>query len=108
VEFDRYTLVFLVRAADAPDLPEEELDAIQERHIAYNHELQRSGEMACAGPFDDRPDESWRGMCLYVTDIGDTRALAAQDPAVQAGRLEPRILTWLVPKGRLALGPAPR
>ena len=107
MEFDRYTLVMLLRPPDAPDLPEEELDAIQERHVEFNHALQRSGEMAFAGPFDDRPDEAWRGMCLYVTGIEETRALAARDPAVLARRMEPHILTWLVPKGRLVLGAPP-
>ena len=34
MEFDSFTLVLLRRPADAPDLPDEELDRIQAEHLA--------------------------------------------------------------------------
>ncbi len=59
--------------------------------------------MAAAGPFADRRDETLRGLCVYVTDIEETRRLAAQDPLALAGRLAPEIVTWLVPPGEVSL-----
>ena len=41
--FDVYTVVMLRRPADAPDLPDEELDALQARHLAYRAELRQRG-----------------------------------------------------------------
>jgi hypothetical protein len=43
-------------------------------------------------------------MCLYATGLEETRALAAEDPAVLAGRLSVEVLTWLTPKGLLKRG----
>ena len=39
--FDVYTLVLLRRPADAPQMSDEELDALQARHLAYRAELSR-------------------------------------------------------------------
>jgi uncharacterized protein YciI len=101
--FDRFTLVLLRRPADAPDLPEEELDAIQERHVAFLGSMRERGALAAAGPFADRRDESLRGLCIYVTDAEETRRLAAEDPAVVAGRMAAEVVTWLVPPGEVRL-----
>jgi uncharacterized protein YciI len=101
LRFDRFTLVLLRRPPDAPDLPEEELDALQEQHLAHLQAMRQRGALAAAGPFDDRTrrDESLRGLCIYTTDVDETRRLAAQDPAVIAGRMLPEVLSWLVPSG---------
>src|ERR1700730_17830640 len=101
MEFESYTLVVLIRPDTAPDLPEHELDLIQERHVAFNAAMRERGVMAAPGPFSDQPDPTWRGLCLYRTGPDETLALAATDPAVRAGRLEPHVVTWLVPKSQL-------
>jgi uncharacterized protein YciI len=54
--FDVYTLVLLRRPADAPDLSDEELDALQARHLAYRAELRRQGLIVVNGPFDEQSD----------------------------------------------------
>jgi hypothetical protein len=41
--FDVYPLVVLRRPADAPEMSEEELDALQAEHLAYRSELRRRG-----------------------------------------------------------------
>ena len=97
-EPDSCTLVLLKRAEGAPDLPEEELDAIQERHLAHLRAMREQGAMAVAGPFGDQRDERLRGMCLYTVGPDEARALAEQDPAVQAGRLAVEVLTWYFPR----------
>jgi len=55
--FDVYTLVVLRRPADAPDLPEAELDTLQARHLAYRADLRRRGILVVNGPFDRQSDE---------------------------------------------------
>jgi len=103
-EMDRYSLVILRRPSNAPQMSETEFDALQEKHLAFLQGMRARGAMLAAGPFGDQPDESWRGMCLYTTGIEETRALAAEDPAVLAGRLSVEVLTWLTPKGMLERG----
>jgi uncharacterized protein YciI len=91
-------VICLLRAAqDRPELPEEELDAIQERHVAYQQRLHTDGKVAAAGPFSDQPDESWRGLTMYTTSLEEARSLAAADPAVQAGRLVVDLFLWWTP-----------
>jgi hypothetical protein len=53
-----------------------------------------------AGPFDDQPDESWRGLCVFSTSIDETRELM-RDPAVVAGRLAPDVMSWWTQRGSL-------
>ncbi len=100
-EFDRYTLVILRRPPDAPQLSEEELHAIQQRHVAFNADLQDRGVMLAAGPFEDQWDESYRGISIYRTAVDETCRLASTDPAVQARRLSFDAVTWLVRKSQL-------
>ena len=71
-ELDRYTLVLLHRPSDAPDLPEAELDRLQEAHLAHLHSLREHGLLA-SGPFLDQEDESLRGMCLFCGSTKQAR-----------------------------------
>jgi uncharacterized protein YciI len=98
-ELDRYSLVLLRRPPDAPDLAEDELDRIQEQHLAHLRAMRERGVMAISGPFADQPDQNLRGMCVYRTDLEETRRLAEQDPAVLARRLAVDVFTWCVPAG---------
>jgi uncharacterized protein len=102
-EFDRYALVLLRRPSDAPDLPEVELDRLQEEHLAYLTSLREHG-LLVAGPFRDQEDESFRGLCLFARTCEEARALMADDPSVRAGRMRPQVMTWLTAKGALTLG----
>jgi uncharacterized protein YciI len=106
MDMDRFTLVLLRRPPDAPELSERDLDALQARHVAYLRSLREGGAMLVAGPFAGQPDESWRGMCVYVIDVDEARRLAERDPAVLAGRLAVDVMTWLVPSGLLPKQPA--
>lgn len=99
MELESYTFVLLRRPRDAPELPEEVLDELQGRHLAYLDELRACGVLAVAGPFADQPDESWRGFCLFRVGIDEARALAEADPSVQAGRLAVDVMTWRTRRG---------
>ena len=100
---DSVTLVLLRRGPRADEFTEEELDDLQERHLAYLDEMRRRGHMAAAGPFSEQPDETLRGICLYVTDLDETRGLAEGDPSVQAGRLTVDVLRWSFLRGEVLL-----
>ena len=47
--FDVYTVVVLRRPADAPEMSEEDLDALQARHLAYRADLVRRGLVVVNG-----------------------------------------------------------
>jgi CreA protein len=99
-----HTIVLLRRPPDAPDLPEAELDRIQDAHVANMRRLRADGKLLLAGPFDEQPDESWRGLCILLVDVEEGRALLADDPAIRAGRMVADVFTWLVPAGELGAG----
>ena len=100
--FDVYTMVILRRPPDAPDMSEDELDALQARHLAYRAELRRSGMVVVNGPFDEQSDVTLRGMSVFACDLDEARRLSDADPSVQAGRLDYDVFEWWVAAGTLA------
>ena len=100
--FDVYTVVVLRRPADAPDLPDEELDALQARHLAYRAGLARQGVIVANGPFDEQSDPSYRGMSIFNCDPAEAARLSDGDPSVIAGRLAYDVMEWWVRAGALA------
>jgi uncharacterized protein len=96
--------VLLRRPPDAPDLPEEELDRLQEGHLAYMSGLRVEGKMLANGPFDSQSDESLRGLCVMACGVDEARELMSRDPSVAAGRMEPDVFVWLIPEGLARFG----
>ncbi len=106
--FDVYTVVVLRRPDDAPQLPDEELDALQARHLAYRAELARRGVLVANGPFGEQSDPSYRGMSIFACDAPEAARLSDGDPSVAAGRLAYDVLEWWVRAGSLAFPLADR
>ena len=100
--FDVYTVVILRRPADPPEMSEEQLDALQERHLAHRAELRRQGVVVVNGPFDEQTDPSYRGMSIFACDSGEAARLSDGDPSVVAGRLAYEVMEWWVGVGSLA------
>ena len=100
--FDVYTLVLLRRPSDAPQMPDEELDALQARHLAYRAELRRQGVLVVNGPLAEQSDVSLRGLSIFACDLAEARRLSDADPSVQAGRLAYDAMEWWVGAGTLA------
>ncbi len=100
-EFDHYTFVLLRRPSDAPDLPEAELDRLQEEHLRYLASLRAEG-LLVAGPFRDQNDDSLRGLCLFRRPVEEVQRLMDRDPSVRAGRMRADVFTWMPAKGALA------
>ena len=100
--FDVYTLVLLRRPADAPQMSDEELDALQARHLAYRAELRRQGILVVNGPLSEQTDESMRGLSIFACGLEEAARLSDADPSVQAGRLAYDVMEWWMAAGSLA------
>jgi uncharacterized protein YciI len=110
MKFDQFTLVLLVRPPDAPELSDEEADALQDAHLAFRADLRDQGHLIGGGPLLAQDDERLRGISVMAVDPDTARELCSADPAVQAGRLTVQVMTWTVPAGnvRFESVPAPR
>jgi uncharacterized protein YciI len=106
MKLDAYTVVFLRRPPDAPAMSDEELDELQQRHLAFNAGLRAAGHIVTNGPLIGHPDSSLRGISVYRTSVDEARRLAQQDPSVRAGRLAIEACTWLMAVGLLGDRPA--
>ncbi|WP_166870885.1 YciI family protein [Salinibacterium sp. ZJ450] len=106
--FDVYTVVVLRRPADAPEMSDEDVHALQARHLAYRAELGRQGVLVVNGPFDQQSDPSYRGMSILACDPAEAARLSDGDPSVAAGRLAYDVMEWWVSAGALAFPLADR
>jgi uncharacterized protein YciI len=106
--FDVYTIVVLRRPADPPEMSEQELDALQARHLAYRAELVTQGVLVANGPFDEQSDPSYRGMSVFACDATEAARLSDGDPSVAAGRLTYDVMQWWVRAGSLGFPLADR
>jgi uncharacterized protein YciI len=98
-----YQLVILQRPEHPREYSEDKLAEIQQAHLAHLRDLAKAGKLLVAGPLDDQPDPRLRGIEIFrVGSLEEAKRLAAEDPAVKAGRLEPVVMTWYTEKGALA------
>ena len=100
-QLEAHTLVLLRWPERLPDLTEDELEALQGEHVAYQRSLRERGIIAVAGPFEGQPDERWRGISIYRVGPAEAREYVERDPSVRRGRLTYDVWTWLVPVGEL-------
>ena len=102
IELDRYELVLLKRPRSGTDIDADEADRLQVLHLAHLRALTEAGLVRVAGPVDEAPDPSLRGLALYQTgSLERTRELANSDPAVIAGRLEVEVMYYYCPRGSI-------
>ena len=92
-------LGFLVRGPNAGQ-DKAEAAEIQKGHLAYMDSLHKQGSLLVAGPFGDT--QPARGLVIYrVKTVAEARMLAAEDPAVKAGRLVLDAYPWMTFRGIL-------
>ena len=99
MEFDRYTIVLLTLRPDAPEMTEDEANALQDAHMSHLAELHDAGYVLAAGPLDD---PKYRGLSILNVDPERALELKETDPAVQAGRLALKAIPWMVPGGAMS------
>jgi hypothetical protein len=100
-EFDSYAVVVLRRPADAPDLPADEEERLQRRHVRHIMSLVESGDAYAGGPLLDASDPSLVGLMIFRVPLDEARGLASEDPKVRAGQLVAESFTWSFPAGQL-------
>jgi uncharacterized protein YciI len=99
--FDTCQLVLLTRAAHPPDMDRAESEFLQRQHLGHFAKMRAAGYLSVAGPIDG--DEEIAGICVYrARSVEEARVLAQDDPAVRAGRLEVRAMSWFTARGALA------
>jgi len=106
--FDVYTLVLLRRPANATEMSDAELDALQAQHLAYRAQLRREGVLVVNGPIDEQSDVAMRGLSIFACGIDEAKRLSDGDPSVQAGRLAYDAMEWWVAADSLAFPNANR
>ena len=93
-------LGFLTRGAKWSPEKTPATEELQKAHLANIQKLAEMKKLAVAGPFGDAGQ--LRGIFVFkVSSLEEAKALAATDPAVQAGRLTVDLHPWLVPEGIL-------
>lgn len=91
----KYSFCLLLKGPNRSQSPEE-ANSIQEGHMANLNNLEKSGYLWLAGPFDfeavEQPD--WRGIVVLRARVDEAKALMAKDPAVSSGRLSLQCKAW--------------
>lgn len=75
-------------------------------HLAYQQELEKSGQLFLAGPLSDATGELMQGTGLIIyraASLEAARALAEQDPMHLQGVRRFTIRRWLINEGFLPL-----
>ncbi len=93
----KYFIVFLKRGA-AQNQTEEEINSLQQQHMAHLTKMYELGFADISGPFGDNGD--LRGITIYnVPTLKMADSLANADPMVKAGRLDIELHPWWAAKG---------
>lgn len=75
-----------------------EILKIQEGQLAHINKMAKMGKLIAVGPIGDNSD--LRGIFIFRgVSEAEAKALAAEDPAIKAGRLKLEILPWFGSKG---------
>jgi uncharacterized protein YciI len=103
MDLESFELVMLRTPASPTPYDDGKLDRIQSEHLSFHASMREAGHVVTNGPLRGQPDEDLRGLTFYrVGSLEQARRLAESDPAVQAGRLEVQVMTWLCPPGTMA------
>jgi uncharacterized protein YciI len=100
--FDVYTLVLLRAGDNPPQLSDEDLTALQARHLEYRANLRRRGVLVVNGPLGEQSDERMAGLSIFACGLEEAARLSDEDPSVEAGRLAYDVMEWWVAADTLA------
>jgi uncharacterized protein YciI len=100
--FDSFTVVLLELRPDAPKLDAAATQALQDAHLSYLADLHDAGTLLACGPLLGAANRAFYGLNIFATDPETAARLAAQDPAVLAGRFRVVTQPWAVPAGAMS------
>lgn len=95
-DLETYQLGLLRKGANSGTGTKEEAEKIQAGHMANIGKMAQLGKLVAAGPMMDNGD--LRGIFLFKASAEEARTLAAEDPAIKAGRLKLDLYSWMGPK----------
>jgi uncharacterized protein len=100
VDFDTVTVALLLLGPNAGEMSRAEEDALQDAHLAHLAAMHDAGELLAAGPVVGADDRELRGFSVYrSTDVDHVRAIADDDPMIEAGRMRHEFHVWTFPAG---------
>lgn len=109
MDFEHCYIVFLRKGSIWTAQESPELEALQEKHLAHNEMMGKSGKLVVAGPVEAHFSSDMRGILIFYADafssLDELKAMVEQDPMIQIGRLVPEYLTWYYPKGSVVFNP---
>lgn len=98
-----YYIGFLSRGERWTPEQTEQTRAIQAGHMQHIQTMAKTGKLLIAGPFmyeAGDADQDMRGIFIFdVASVEEAKRLAAEDPAVKAGRLKLEFRKWYGPAG---------
>jgi uncharacterized protein YciI len=97
-DLDQYQFAFLKRGPNSTSEQTPETERLQAGHMANITKMAQLGKLMAAGPMGG--NGNIRGIFVFkAVSLEEAQTLAADDPAVKAGRLTLEFLTWMAPKG---------
>lgn len=96
----------LYAAVSTPAGAPEDVKANLQAHLAYQADLERSGNLAFAGPMSDESGDNMQGVGLIIYRAGsfeEAQSLAAGDPMHASGARSFVLRRWLINEGSLSL-----
>lgn len=99
MQFDQFSLVLLLTGPKDDEIDEKRRAELQDAHLNHLATLHEAGHLIAAGPLVGGATTGFRGASILKVDVDEARALSEQDPSVQAGVFEVKVLPWLVPAG---------
>jgi uncharacterized protein YciI len=93
-------------AHSTPAKAPEDVKAALPDHLAYQASLERSGQLAFAGPMSDESGDHMQGVGLIIyraPSLEAARALAEADPMHKSGARTFVLRRWMINEGSLTL-----
>lgn len=98
-DLEQYQFALLKRGPQWTAEQTPAVETLMAGHMANIQKMGRLGKLMAAGPFG-KNDAGLAGIFIFkAASMDEAKALAAEDPAIKAGRLALDFFTWHGPKG---------
>ncbi|MBI1761921.1 MAG: hypothetical protein HYR56_10845 [Acidobacteria bacterium] len=98
-DLEQYQFAILKRGPQWTPEQTPEVEKLMAGHMANIQKMGRLGKLMAAGPLG-KNEAGLAGIFVFkAASLDEAKALAAEDPAIKAGRLAIDFCTWSAPKG---------